>query len=258
MRRATKKSDASWELLLEIDPDIALLQEVNSIPDDVASHYSILQRKATGKTGKPQLFSTAILVRGSIDEEITLSSSWGWVNEELQRFTGNLVAAVISLNSGERFRAMSVYSPAWPIDRERLEGVDVSKVKLKDNPDVWVTELVWAALCDEERDGVPWIVAGDLNSSVTFDTLWGNKPRGNQEIQDRMTALGFVECLLFAQGKLTPTFMNTTGEKIIHQMDHLFIPEKLLTRLSSCITGDALRVFKGSLSDHLPVIATLE
>ena len=29
-------------------------------------------------------------------------------------------------------------------------------------------------------------------------------------------------------------------------------------RYKRLITGDALRVFKGSLSDHLPVIATLE
>ena len=72
--------------------------------------------------------------------------------------------------------------PAWPIDPERLKGVDVKGIKLSNNHDVWVTEILWAALLSENLNELPWIVAGDLNSSVTFDTLWGDGPRGNQEI----------------------------------------------------------------------------
>ena len=72
--------------------------------------------------------------------------------------------------------------PAWPIDPERLKGVDVKGIKLSNNPDVWVTEILWVALLNENLNELPWIVAGYLNSSVTFDTLWGDGPRGNQEI----------------------------------------------------------------------------
>lgn len=43
-----------------------------------------------------------------------------WVNEELRRFEGNLVAAKVALDSGERLRVLSAYSPAWPVDRVRL------------------------------------------------------------------------------------------------------------------------------------------
>jgi len=128
-------------------------------------------------------------------------------------------------------------------------------VKLKQNPDVWVTELMWAALRNEQLDGVPWIVAGDLNSSITFDTLWGDGPRGNQEIQDRVSALGFVECLRHDQGQLTPTFRNPKGGEIIHQMDHLFVTARLIERLITCVVGDPEIVFAGALSDHLPIIA---
>ena len=258
MRRATKGSKAAWSYLQELDPDVACLQEINSIPDAVSSRYAVLKRRAHGKSGKPQRFSTALLIRGAIEKAIALSSSWDWVNDELQRFDGNLVAAEVALKSGERLRVMSVYSPAWPVDPIRLKDVDVSPVKLPQNPDVWVTELMWAALCNVQLDGKPWVVAGDLNSSITFDTLWGDGPRGNQEIQDRMSALGFVECLHFSQGQLTPTFRNPSGGQVIHQIDHVFVSKALTERLVSCAVGDSNVVFGEALSDHLPIIADFE
>jgi endonuclease/exonuclease/phosphatase family metal-dependent hydrolase len=255
MRRATKDRIAAWRYISKINPDLLLLQEVSSIPNSLRSQYAVLEMKAQGKSGKPHHFSTAILVRGSIDKEVNLSSSWEWVNCELSRFKGNLLSAEVTLDSEKCFRVMSVYSPAWPVDKRRLIGIDVSQVKLKHNPDIWVTELMWAALLNEQHDGVPWIVAGDLNSSVTFDTYWGKGPRGNQEIQDRMLNLGFVECLHFSQGRLTPTFRNPRGGKITHQMDHLFVSSWLRERLVTCHTGTPTIVFDGELSDHLPIIA---
>ena len=133
----------------------------------------------------------------------------------------------------------------------------MSEVKLKNNPDVWVTELLWAALQSAQPTSGPWFVAGDLNSSVTFD-MWRGGPRGNQEILDRMEALGFVECLALANGGLVPTFRNPSDGKEIHQLDHIFVPRSMADRLSSCSTGDRDRVFGGGLSDHLPVLAVFE
>ena len=49
--------------------------------------------------------------------------------------------------------------------------------------------LVLCCLAEE-----PFIVAGDLNSSETFDYLWHGDPSGNREIMDRMNALGFYDC----------------------------------------------------------------
>jgi hypothetical protein len=194
-----------------------------------------------------------ILARGNIGLPIPLSSRWDWANRELEHFGGNLVAYRLSVG-GADYRVISVYSPAWPVDPLRLEGIDVEAVKLKLNPKVWVTELLWAALLDTAVGEPPWIVGGDLNSSVTFDFVWG-KPRGNQEIQDRMSALGFTECLRKSQGQLVPTFRTPRGGKVIHQMDHLFVSSGKASSLTSCTVGDSARVFAGSLSDHLPIVA---
>lgn len=255
MRRATTTAVEAWRYFLELEPDVALLQEVVSIPDEVSSQYTIRIKNAQSKSGGDQKFGTAVFAKGKLGDALDLQTEWKWVNRELDRFKGNLLSYDLEPDDDRQCRVLSVYSPPWPIDRERLAGVDTSSLKLVTNPDVWVTELMWAALRCFEVDDVPWIVGGDLNSSITFDYMWGKKPRGNQEIQDRMKSLGFLECLSAHQGELTPTFRNPKGGKVIHQMDYLFVSGALRDRLESCVVGDPDRVFGGSLSDHLPIIA---
>ena len=100
-----------------------------------------------------------------------------------------------------------------------------------------------------------WIVGGDFNSSETFDYLWKDGPtRGNGEVLDRINALGLTERLREYPGQLTPTFKNTRGGKVVHQLDHMFVSGNLKQLLKQCILGDASKVFGDSISDHLPVI----
>jgi len=257
MRRATADSQ-SWEYLNEFEPDLALLQEVGSIPDSVGSSYSTLYRMARGKTGQSQKFGTVILVRGSVDKPIELTSDWDWVNQQLVNFRGNLVAAQVSCNSIQGINVVSVYSPAWPIGRSSYEGVDVSPIKLEYSPDVWVTELLWAALKTQDFNKGLWIVAGDLNTSATFDDLWPGGPHGNREVLQRFKDIGLIECLQGSNGMLIPTFRNSRGGKIIHQMDHIFVSNKLFALMKSCEVGSEERVFGESLSDHLPIVTNFD
>ncbi len=86
MRRANASNDAAWDYFRELNADVALLQEITSIPEDVSSAYDSVFRYAQGKTGLQQKFGTAVLVKGRINRGIELSSEWNWVNEELDRF----------------------------------------------------------------------------------------------------------------------------------------------------------------------------
>jgi hypothetical protein len=196
MRHVTRSSDAAWQYLRELAPDLALLQEVNSFPETLQSEYQILYRKVRGKTGRLQSFGTAVVVRGQVTEPIKLSSEWDWVDKELVRFEGSLVATTVNLGLSAELQVMSVHSPTWPVDRSRLSGVDVSQVKLKENPDVWGTELIWAALRSQDLNAAQWIVGGDFNSSETFDYLWpaGRVETGNSrivcKIWDSLNAFG--------------------------------------------------------------------
>jgi exonuclease III len=258
------KSDSLvWKFLLEMNPDIILLQEVGSIPERIKEVYDILSRVAIYKTGRPQKFSTVVLTNGKIIGEIPLSSDRVWVNSELDFFKGNLISCIIQLPNQEPINVISVYSPAWPVDKERLNGIDVSQVKLKLNPDVWVTEIIWSALKTMVSGNENWIVGGDYNSSETFDKEWqdkngikfGIRSYGNREILDRMVEIGFTECLrTFNNDKIIPTFKHSSSE-IAHQMDHLFVTNNVFSRLDKCVVGEHSIIFDRALSDHLPIIA---
>ena len=77
----------------------------------------------------------------------------------------------------------------------------------------------------------------------------------HQEYLDRMATLGMVECLASFQGRLTPTFRNPRGGRVIHQIDHLFASSKLAEQLRWCEVPPAEDFFQRGLSDHLPIIA---
>jgi hypothetical protein len=238
-----------------LDPDIALLQEVGALPESVLAAYEWRGQAAVGKTGRAQSFQTGILSRYRFGERVHLCNSEDWVAAELAGFAGNLVAYEILPSEGATVTAVSVYSPAWPVARTRLAGIDTSRVQLTQNRDVWVSDVLWASLLPSgltERGN--WIIGGDFNLSETFD-LWSGGPRGNAEYLDRMRQLGLVECLRDTARALTPTFRNPSGGAIKHQIDHLFVTSALAGRLSACRTGELERVFGSGLSDHLRIVA---
>ena len=84
--RRAKADDVAWEMLLDMEPDIALLQEVSIFPPTITSSFDVKFESAVGKTGKPQKFGTAVLVRGKIIDDLQLSSAYDWVNSELNFF----------------------------------------------------------------------------------------------------------------------------------------------------------------------------
>lgn len=255
LRRARHDSQA-WEVIRNIDPDIALLQEVSSIPGDLLERYSSLMEKATSKNGKPQTFGSAILVKGKILNRIQFNSEFTWVNKEIEFFSGNLLSCEVEIKNVPNLKVTSVYSPAWPVDKARLQNIDTTPIKLEQDPDLWCTELLWAGLKNEPNlRNENWIVAGDFNSSVSFDYTWGS---GNQEIIDRMNAIGLMECLESYNGELTPTFRNPKGGKVIHQIDHMYTTVSLHSTMVRSYVGDADFIFGESLSDHLPIITEFD
>jgi exodeoxyribonuclease-3 len=253
--RRAREGSAVWEYLLEMDPDIAFLQEVGGFPKAVQDRFNVLRRHAVTKTGNPQKFSTAVISRFPIAGEISLRSDREWVGEQADFFKGNLVGAKLIGPDQKPIYVVSVYTPAWPVPKEKWSGIDVSRLKLAANPDIWCTEILWDLLqCTMPILGGQWIVGGDFNSSETFD-FRAEGDRGNREIMARMSRLGFIETLRAHHGRLVPTFRNLREGRIVHQSDHLYVSAPLSDRLVSCEVGSEERVFGQGLSDHLPIIA---
>jgi len=256
--RRAKAASPVWEYLLSKEPDIFLLQEVTSFPDLFLLQFDLRFLKAVYKNEKSQSFGSLIGIKGRIEDSLVLSSSVPWLDQEIDRFKQNLPAFILHHEKGQTFKGVSVYSPAWPVPRERWEGRDVKGIKLDQNNDLWVTDLLLAGIKNnQDLSNGSWIIGGDYNMSETFDE-WKGGPRGNREYLDRMAGLGLVECLRTFQGKLTPTFKNTSGGAVRNQMDHLFVSRKLADRLVSCETGTLEDIFDKNLSDHLPIIAEFD
>jgi exonuclease III len=252
-RAATEPKQRAWTYLADLEPDVVLLQEVGDIPASFLDQHSVLHRLAIGKTGRPQRFGSALLVRHGPLTEVALMAPLTWVNDELNRLGGFVVAGQANVLGTEAV-VVSVHSPAWYLDRPRLSLVDVGDVRLTQNSDVWVADLVLAAIRPLVAESRQVLVGGDFNLSKTFDA-WRRGGRGNQEYLDRMAALSVVECLAGFRGRLTPTFRNPKGGRVVHQIDHLFASTKFAEQLRSCDVPPAENIFQQGQSDHLPIIA---
>jgi exonuclease III len=249
-------SSRLWDYFLELDPDVAMLQEVGGLPAAVPERYACELQTAIGWTdGSPIKRFTALLVRGRMGESFSLGGFSGWIDAELDRYAGDLICRELQLDAGPAVKVISVYSPAHQIPRSRLEGIDITDVKLPDNPDIWLADILRACLRQQQPlPDEPWIVAGDFNLCETLDAKrpWA----GNRVYLERMASLGLIECLRAGQGRLAPTYRSPRG-LIKSQLDYVWVTECLADRLLYCTTGSRLRVFPGppNLSDHLPVIA---
>lgn len=253
-----KSESSTFDFLDEIDADIMLLQEVTKIPDKILDKYEYRFEKSAKKNGNRQHFGNAILVKGEIKAKINLKTDFDWANRELEIMKGNISAYSIKLNSGKGINVINVHSPAWKIPWERLSEKETKQLKLKNNNDIYGTEILYGALLNLDLAKDSWIVGGDFNSSETFDWMWGSKPRGNREIMDRMNSLGLNDCLRYSQGKLTPTFKNRTGGKVIHQIDHMYVNTNLISNLEYSVTPEKSLIFDEMLSDHLPIISKFQ
>jgi exonuclease III len=246
-----------WDYLLELDPDIALLQDFGALPDHVLEQYVHAPNIRAPVANRAPHHNTGLLLRNASAKDLPLPAPSDWVAGELENWQDHFTAKRVSLPSGVALKILSVYSPAFPIDPARMQEVDTTGIQLTQSPDVWGTELLWATLRSMDiANEDPLVVAGDLNSCETLDGTGPRAAKPNREFFERMNALGLYDCLRMFQGQLTPTFRVSRGW-VTQQLDHLFVTPMLLSRLTWCDVAPAERVFgpRPMLSDHLPIVA---
>ena len=246
-----------WEMVQREDSDIVLLQEVTGIPGWLRNRYQchLMSPRYFGGHNAP--FSSAVLAKGAIDATPYLESELEWVNKIYAERYGWIVGCEITLGSGKRFRGVTVHSPAFPIPRDQWADVDVSDIKLTNNPDLWFTEILWVLLrAASISDDTNWIVGGDFNSSVKFDEP---KDRGNREIIGRLNALGLTDCLSHFRDGAMPTFQDWR-KTVEHQLDYCYVNAPMLERLTQARVPSHENVFgrKPRLSDHLPILCEFD
>jgi len=252
------RNQVAWDVLLSLNPDVALLSEVNFIPDDL-SGYAGLFETAMGPDRQPRRFKTGLIVRGEIGDAVPLRARQPWVNEALSVFTGNFVGRTIRLGSGEVLHVISVHMPSWQFPYREFTTGDVSDVMLPNYSKMYMSELLWAAL----QNSMPHycrdvIVGGDFNTSEFIGSS-KRQHEANREAIRRMCELGFVETVRHLNGGPVPTWRSRQkNAPLKHQLDHLYVSGTLRDRLLRAWVCEQDAIFDKDLSDHLPVIAEFD
>ena len=248
-----KANDEVWDILETLDPDICFLQEVSSIPEQILEKYDWVEKTPITKVLKPQKFKCVTLVKGKILQEVSFRFSNDCIKGIHTHFQNNIFCLTCEIQD-ELIHLYNVYSPAWAVPESLFEWNEVAHIKLNNNDELWVTELVYDSIRNTFTDKDNILMGGDFNQSITFD-LGTDGDRGNREVQSRFNALGLHDTLSTCNGGLVPTFKNSKGGKVIHQLDYLYASKKLSKKLLSSSVLSDMKIFENSLSDHLPIVS---
>jgi len=241
--------DKAWEWLLEkIQPDIILSQECVP-PNWIGKEWIVLWDKAFPNGKQP--WGTAILTRlpssstrlPELDLWLTALPKLAPGKNELSaihRIDGWITTAEINIPFIGPSLVVSVHNPSYPIELERLEGIDISAMKLKKNKDLWLLDVLFYFLRNR-----------DFNYSRLLDDLYGE--RGNHEFFDRIGKEGFVSLHRIFHDADEQTFFKKGGMK--HQLDYLYTDGSIAKHAVSCKVIPFSQV--AEFSDHAPLVADL-
>lgn len=252
-KRAKSISQLRKYILLQ-KADILLLQEVWELSNAIKDSYPfIIQKTPVNKSWEAQKFHNIIASQYPFWQEIILKSDNERVTKELHHFRNNIFWYEIILENGTPLNTILVYSPARPIDKNRAKEIDTTSIRSRNNPDVYVSDILWYSLREKKFNNEMWLIWWDFNLSVSFDkkTKWG---RWNQHSIDRMEQLGLKESIV-QHNWYTPTFRHSRGW-IVDQIDHIFLSESLQNVTNSCIVDKQCLIER--ISDHAPIIIDLD
>ena len=112
-----KGNTAASDKLFGFNPDIALLSEVNHIPDDLRGYVSHFEY-AMGHKGLFRKLKTCLICKGKIGEPIPLVAKEAWVKKAFIDFPGNFVTRKVKIKNGPQFNVVSVHMPSWQFPHE--------------------------------------------------------------------------------------------------------------------------------------------
>jgi endonuclease/exonuclease/phosphatase family metal-dependent hydrolase len=250
--------DRAWGWLLDtVKPDVALVQEC-VVPDWVRSRGLSVHWERAYLEGK-QDWGTGIVAQGPL-KPARLPALDSWLADlppsvpgrgglrGIHRADGWLASASTIVPSLGPTVFHSVHSPSYPIEPKRLDGIDIGGMKLKNNPDLWFTDVLFTFL-KKQLDHV--LVGGDFNASRLLDRTLGE--RGNKEFFDRIASEGFVSLHRKFHDMDEQTFFKKGKGR--HQLDYLYGDAKVAAQARSCcvVPYEEVREY----SDHAPLVVEL-
>jgi exonuclease III len=251
-----QRHDDAWQwALTELRPDVLLVQEA-VVPDWVKQERQVQWSRAY-ETGQ-QPWGTGIVTSHPLTPaRIPLMDDWfralppavpGKTTKARIHVADSWFAcASITLPVVGDMLVGSVHSPAFSIEKSRLNGIDVSAMKLKKNRDLWFLDVLFYFL--RPLIGSKLLVGGDFNASRHLDTTLGE--RGNNEFFDRIHGEGFVSLHRLFRESDERTYFKPG--KASHQLDYLYSDPPVAEFARSCMVHS-----NGEFSDHAPLVADFD
>jgi endonuclease/exonuclease/phosphatase family metal-dependent hydrolase len=218
-QRRAEHDHAIRYLFDELNPDVALLQEVRRPRSDDARFVFVSARSDWG---------TAIYLRSGLDPHpLPLSV-------DVPGRPGRAAGALVRLPSGREIAFVSVHVPI-------VSGRVIPSAR-----------SIFGALCPDLR-GRSFIVGGDLNTARSAEGYWPGY--GHRDFWQWLDASIFRDCHRLLNLDEQPTFRHPKMRRPI-QDDHLLVSASLCESVRSCVVHQSDEI--DGLSDHSPVVAELD
>lgn len=243
------KHERAWHYLRALDPDIALLQEVNP-PEWAKKHWQIHHGAAYEK----QKWGSAVAVKEGL---------YSWDLESsgeplLPKYEGSSVVLVEVQVGLQRLIACSIHASAWELSDQQVEelqaqGAQLDSFRFGGVQKIWPIYIMFHAL-EEILSGKSFLVGGDFNAARLMDDFsW--MAGGNSEFFDSIETKGFNSTLQkFHEGEVQTYFKRNNNP---YQLDHLYCSGDLVDGIKRCdVIEHPVTIL--DLSDHAPIIAEWE
>ena len=237
------RHERAWRFLQSVDPDFALLQEVDP-PEWAIGHWDerfvFAERRSTNKWG------TAILSR---DMKLTRYEPDATTAPRLTALYGSAVVAIAKMP--EPLWLASMHSDAYPVSAERLAALAHDDVVRCREDAIWELEL-YAGELIKVFAGSRFIAGGDINSGLLFDEKYGHW-RNNWKLFENLAAHGFIDTRRSSEEQRT-FFQPNRAE---YQLDHVFADATTAAAVADWSVWTLPAVELG-LSDHAPVVIEIQ
>mgnify|MGYP000462786052 CR=1 FL=1 len=226
INKAAYTREKLWSYLEKLDFDIGLFQEVYMIPYKIRKDYYTIHGEMN-----------AILIKKDLTkirkEDVLFESP------EFDVIADFYVSAKIKSDDKE-IVLISVYNYMGPNEEEFSMFLDALFNYIQNN---------------REREII--VIGGDFNMDENFKGYlkgWGLLA---ERMKKKLYQLNFYEALSHKFGSEAFTFI-TPKKKIPYQLDYLFIPKRIKVQEVEVGNENEIINQKPRLSDHLPIIATIE
>ncbi len=252
--------DSAWRWALSVlEPDVFLCQEC-VLPSWLSAEWTSLWYRAYPETLNRQQWGTGIVTRlpcrgariPDLDAWFDSLPAKSPGKDELARIhkaDGWLACGEVEIPGVGPWLVASVHSPSFPIEKARWKEIGAGHMKLKNNPDLWFTDVLFHHARPLLGRGV--VLGGDLNSSRAFDKP--NQDRGNNEFFDRIAEEGFVSLHRKFHDADEQTFFKKGCGPC--QIDYLFADQPIAKLVTRCYVHSFDEV--SQFSDHAPLVVDL-